>query len=130
MGLATAQGWRGSGVLRVVMVSGASVPVFLACLLGMLLFYRWLNILPVTGQTAVLDAPTGPTHFLLIDSLLAGRPEHVRRRPVPPGAAGILPGADACGGGGTRPAQQPGGDHAQPTTPGQPAQKAWARSEF
>ena len=75
MGLATAQGWRGSGVLRVMMVSGASVPVFLACLLGMLVFYRWLNILPVTDQTSFVDAPTGPTHFLLIDSLLAGRPE-------------------------------------------------------
>lgn len=74
-GLATAQGWRGSGVLRVVMVSGASVPVFLACLLGMLVFYRFLNILPITGQTSYADAPTGPTHSLLIDSLLAGRPE-------------------------------------------------------
>jgi ABC-type dipeptide/oligopeptide/nickel transport system permease component len=74
-GLATAQGWRGSGVLRVVMVSGASVPVFLACLLGMLLFYRFLNILPITDQTSYVDAPAGPTHFLLIDSLLAGRPE-------------------------------------------------------
>ena len=57
------------------MISGASVPVFLACLLGMLLFYRYLNILPETGQTSAYDAPTGPTHFLLIDSLLAGRPE-------------------------------------------------------
>ena len=75
LGLATAQGWRGSGVLRVVMVSGASIPVFLACLLGMLVFYRWLNLLPVTGQTSFVDAPAGPTHFLLVDSLLAGRPD-------------------------------------------------------
>lgn len=74
LGLATAQGWPGSGVLRVVMISGASVPVFLACLLAMLVFYRWLDILPVTGQTSFYDAPTGPTHFLLVDSLLAGRP--------------------------------------------------------
>lgn len=74
LGLATAQGWRGSGVLRAVMISGASVPVFLACLLAMLVFYRWLGILPATGQTSAYDAPTGPTHFLLIDSLLTGRP--------------------------------------------------------
>ena len=40
----------------------------------MLVFYRWLGILPVTGQTAAYDATSGPTHFLLIDSLLAGRP--------------------------------------------------------
>jgi peptide/nickel transport system permease protein len=75
LGLATAQGWRGSGMLRLVMVSGASVPVFLACLLGMLIFYRWTHLLPITGQTSYYDAPTGPTHFLLIDSLLAGRPD-------------------------------------------------------
>ena len=56
------------------MISGASVPVFLACLLAMLIFYRWLGILPATGQTSAYDAPSGPTHFLLIDSLLAGRP--------------------------------------------------------
>lgn len=74
-GLATAQGWRGSGVLRLIMVGNASVPVFLACLLGMLVFYRFLNVLPVSGETAYFDAPDGPTHFLLIDSLLAGRPE-------------------------------------------------------
>ena len=75
LGLATAQGWRGSGVLRFVMVSGASVPVFLACLLAMLIFYRWLNILPVTGQTSIYGGPTGPTHFLSVDSILAGRPD-------------------------------------------------------
>lgn len=75
LGLATAQGWRGSGVLRIVMISGASVPVFLACLLAMLVFFRWFNLLPITGQTSAYDAPAGPTGFLMIDSLLAGRPE-------------------------------------------------------
>jgi ABC-type dipeptide/oligopeptide/nickel transport system permease component len=75
LGLATAQGWRGSGVLRVLMVSGASTPIFLACLLAMLVFFRWLNVLPVSGQTSYYDAPAGPTHVLLADSLLAGRPE-------------------------------------------------------
>ncbi|NGO06258.1 ABC transporter permease [Streptomyces sp. HC44] len=74
LGLATAQRWRGSGVLRVVMISGASVPVFLACLIAMLVFYRWLDVLPVTGQTSAYDAPSGPTGFLLVDSLVAGRP--------------------------------------------------------
>ncbi|MGB3484752.1 MAG: ABC transporter permease [Mycobacterium sp.] len=73
MGLATAARWRGSGVLRVLMMSGASLPVYLACLLAMLVFYRWLGVLPVAGQTAFYDPPTGPTGFLLIDSLLAGR---------------------------------------------------------
>lgn len=74
LGLATALRWPGSGVLRVVMVCGASVPVFLACLIAMLVFYRWLDLLPVTGQTSAYDAPSGPTGFLLVDSLVAGRP--------------------------------------------------------
>jgi peptide/nickel transport system permease protein len=73
LGLATAQGWRGSGVLRVVMISGASLPVFLTSLLAMLVFFRWLNWLPATGQTSYYDAPTGPTGFLLVDSLLSGQ---------------------------------------------------------
>jgi len=75
LGLSTAQRWPGSGALRLLTVSGASVPVFLACLLGMLVFYRFLDLLPVSGTTDFYDAPEGPTHFLLIDSLLAGRPE-------------------------------------------------------
>lgn len=75
MGLATAQGWRGSGVLRIVMIAGASIPPFLACLIGMLVFYRWLNLLPVTGQTSAFDAPAGPTGFLLVDSWIHGRPD-------------------------------------------------------
>src|SRR4051794_1812175 len=59
LGLASAQGWRGSGLLRTLMISGASVPIFLACLLLMLLFYRWLHLLPVTGQTSTYEVPTG-----------------------------------------------------------------------
>jgi ABC-type dipeptide/oligopeptide/nickel transport system permease component len=75
LGLATAQRWPGSGILRFVMIAGSSVPVFLTGLFGILLFYRWLHILPVSGQTSYQDAPTGPTGFLAIDSLVAGRPD-------------------------------------------------------
>lgn len=75
LGLATAQGWRGSGVLKFVMVAGASVPVFLSCLLAMLIFFRWLDLLPISGQTSSYDAPAGPTGFLAIDSWIAGRPD-------------------------------------------------------
>jgi peptide/nickel transport system permease protein len=74
LGIATAQGWTGSGILKFIMVAGASVPVFLACLLGMLVFFRWLNLLPITGQTSSYNAPAGPTGFLAIDSWIAGRP--------------------------------------------------------
>jgi peptide/nickel transport system permease protein len=73
LGLASAARVRGSGVLRVVMVAGASAPVFLLALLGLLLFYRRLGWLPATGRTSYRDAPTTPTGFLLVDSLLHGR---------------------------------------------------------
>lgn len=73
LGIASAARWRGSGVLRVVMVGGSSAPVFLVVLLGLLFFYRRLGWLPATGRTGIRDAPDGPTNFLLLDSLFAGR---------------------------------------------------------
>jgi len=73
LGMATSQGWRGSGVLRVVMVCGSSVPVFLLALIGMLVFYRNLGWLPATGRTSIRNAPDGPTGLLTLDGLLHGR---------------------------------------------------------
>lgn len=73
LGLAAAGRWHGAGVLRLVLVTGASAPVFLLALLGILVFYRQLDWLPATGRSAFFDAPTGPTGLLLMDSLLTGR---------------------------------------------------------
>jgi peptide/nickel transport system permease protein len=73
LGMATAQGWRGAGVLRLVMICGASVPVFLAALIGLMLLYRRLGWLPATGRTSIDDAPTGPTGLLTVDGLLHAR---------------------------------------------------------
>ncbi len=73
LGLATAAKARGSGLLRVVMVGGASAPPFLLALVGILLFYRKLGWLPATGRTSFHDAPTGPTGLLTVDSLVHGR---------------------------------------------------------
>lgn len=73
LGMATAQGWRGSNVVRWLMVCGSSIPVFLTALIGILFFYRRLGWLPATGRTSIRDAPDGPTHFLVIDGVLAGR---------------------------------------------------------
>jgi peptide/nickel transport system permease protein len=75
LGAATAGNWRGSGVLRFVMVSSSALPVFLTALLGIILFYRTLGWLPATGRTSIPDAPVNPTGFLLVDGLLAGRPD-------------------------------------------------------
>ncbi len=73
LGIASAARVRGSGVLKLIMVAGASAPVFLLALLGLLLFYNHLHWLPSTGQTKFRNAPTGPTKFLLVDSLIHGR---------------------------------------------------------
>jgi peptide/nickel transport system permease protein len=72
-GIVTAQGWRGSGLLRFVMILGSSLPVFLTALLGIIFLYKKLGWLPATGNSSYANAPTGPTGFLLIDALLAGR---------------------------------------------------------
>lgn len=73
LGLATAARWRGAGVLKTVLISGASSPIFLLALLGVLVFYGHLHLLPATGRSSYANAPTGPTGFLTIDALLAGR---------------------------------------------------------
>jgi peptide/nickel transport system permease protein len=75
LGLASAARFRGSGVLRVVMIGGASAPVFLLALLGLIFFYRDLGWLPATGRTSFSNPPTGPTGFLTIDGLLHGQPD-------------------------------------------------------
>jgi peptide/nickel transport system permease protein len=72
--VATVGRWRGSGVLRMVMVVMSALPVFLTALLGIIVFYEWLHWLPAIGQSSHANAPTGPTGFLLIDSLLAVKP--------------------------------------------------------
>jgi peptide/nickel transport system permease protein len=73
LGLATAARARGSGVLRIVMLAGASAPPFLLALGGILLFYRNLGWLPATGRTSIANAPDGPTGLLTVDGLLHAR---------------------------------------------------------
>ncbi len=73
-GLATAANWRGSGVIRALMVGAASLPVFLTALLGLLWLFHSLNWVPSGGRIGATTT-NGPTNFLLIDTLLAGRPD-------------------------------------------------------
>lgn len=72
LGLLTTARFKGSGLLRVVLVGLSSAPVFLLALLGILLFYRRLNWLPATGRTSYYNFK-GRTGFLTLDALLAGR---------------------------------------------------------
>ncbi len=66
--------WPGAGLLRLALIAGASVPAFLLAIAGILIFYQRLGWLPATGRTNYADAPVGPTGFLTIDGLIAGRP--------------------------------------------------------
>jgi peptide/nickel transport system permease protein len=72
LGLLTTARFKGSGLLRIVLVGLSSAPVFLLALLGILLFYRQLNWLPATGRTSYYNF-SGPTGFLTLDALLKGR---------------------------------------------------------
>jgi peptide/nickel transport system permease protein len=66
--------WPGAALLRLGLIAGASVPAFLLAIAGILIFYQRLGWLPATGRTSYANAPTGPTGFLTIDGLVAGRP--------------------------------------------------------
>jgi peptide/nickel transport system permease protein len=74
IGITSALATRGASAFRLLMIAGASTPVFLLALGGIYVFYGKLGWLPASGQSSYPDAPTGPTGFLLIDSLLAGEP--------------------------------------------------------
>jgi peptide/nickel transport system permease protein len=65
--------WPGAGVLRVVLLAGASTPAFLLAIGAIIIFFQHLGWLPGTGRTTYADAPTGPTGLLTIDGVLHGR---------------------------------------------------------
>ena len=65
--------WRGSGVLRAVLFTGSSAPMFLLGILGLIVFYQQLGWVPANGRIAVANPPTGPTGLLTVDGLLHAR---------------------------------------------------------
>jgi peptide/nickel transport system permease protein len=65
----TTLAWRGAGIVRWVLISGASAPTFLLAIGGILLFYSKLHWLPASGETSYFNPPGG---FLLIESLIHG----------------------------------------------------------
>ena len=65
--------WPGAGVLRAVLFTGASAPMFLLGILGLIVFYQKLDWVPANGRISVANPPTGPTGLLTVDGLLAGR---------------------------------------------------------
>jgi peptide/nickel transport system permease protein len=73
LGIGSATRWRGAGVFRAVIISGASTPAFLLALLGILFFNGHLHWLPASGDTSYVNAPTGPTGMVVVDALLHGQ---------------------------------------------------------
>ena len=73
LGVLSAARWRGSGVVRNVMMLGASVPVFLLAFAFILVFSRYFGWLPGTGRSSLRDMPSGPTRLLTVDAILHGR---------------------------------------------------------
>jgi peptide/nickel transport system permease protein len=72
LGLVSSSRRRAARVVRVVLLGGASAPVFLVSLVLIIVFYHDLHLLPASGQTSLASAPTGPTRLLLLDSLIHG----------------------------------------------------------
>lgn len=71
--VATTLRWPGAPLFRFLLLAGASAPVFLLGIAGIVVFYKNLGWLPATGRTDIVDAPTGPTGLLTVDSLLHAR---------------------------------------------------------
>ncbi|NKX40437.1 ABC transporter permease [Rhodobacteraceae bacterium R_SAG2] len=71
---AVKQGSLTDQVIRVVCIAGHSVPVFVLALLGLLIFYVGLDLVPGPGRQGVIYDGMVPsvTGLLLVDSLLAG----------------------------------------------------------
>ncbi|MEX7471404.1 ABC transporter permease [Mycobacterium adipatum] len=71
--VASALRWPGGRVFRAILTVGGAIPSFLVAIAGIIVFYKYLGVLPATGRTAIPDAPTGPTGMLLVDSAVHGR---------------------------------------------------------
>ncbi|MCZ0726529.1 ABC transporter permease [Mycolicibacterium iranicum] len=65
--------WRGSAMLRAVLFTGSSAPMFLLGILGLLVFYKTLGWVPANGRTGIANPPDGPTGLLTVDGLIRGR---------------------------------------------------------
>jgi peptide/nickel transport system permease protein len=68
MGVWSASGARGSGLVRIVMVALGSVPGFFVAIVLILVFYSWLGLLPASGRTT---SGTG-SGFVLVDDFFTG----------------------------------------------------------
>jgi len=73
LAVATTLRWPGAGVLRFLLLLGGSTPAFFLAIGGIIVFYKYLGVLPATGR-ATGAVPAGPTHLLTVDAVLHGEP--------------------------------------------------------
>jgi peptide/nickel transport system permease protein len=75
LGLLLAGGGRSARVARIGLMGSASLPTFLVGLLGIVVFYSTLHVLPASGRIDdTLAIPTGPTGLYVPDALLHADP--------------------------------------------------------
>ena len=65
--------WRGANLLRAVLFTGSSAPMFLLGILGIIVFYQNLGWLPANGRSGLPNSTDGPTGLLMVDGLLHAR---------------------------------------------------------
>ncbi|MGV9802728.1 ABC transporter permease [Mycobacterium sp. NPDC003449] len=65
--------WRGANLLRTLLFTGSSAPMFLLGILGLIVFYQMLGWVPANGRTGLADSVDGPTGLLTVDGLMHGR---------------------------------------------------------
>lgn len=70
LGTTSALGLRGSGIVRIVMLIGGSTPTFLVAIFGLLILYKDLGLVPVSGQTSA--GIGGHGNAAAFDALVSG----------------------------------------------------------
>lgn len=98
LGVWSAARWRGSGAVRVLILSCASIPQYFVALILILVLAVHVHVLPFAGQIDPQYAGiAGPTGFLLIDTLyhgdIAAFGSAVSHLIIPAVAIGLLPAA-------------------------------------
>ena len=73
LAVATTLRWPGASVIRYLLLLGGSTPAFFVAIGGIIVFYKYLGVLPATGRTDGAVS-SGPTHLLLLDAVLHGQP--------------------------------------------------------
>ena len=73
LAFSTTLNWPGAGVLRAVLFTGSSAPMFLLGIVGLIVFYKTFGVVPANGRIGVPNPPDGPTGMLVLDGVLHAR---------------------------------------------------------